>query len=98
MESHLQLHIEDRLRAGMSAEEARRQALLKLGGLELTKEIYRQRRGLPVLGTPVMIVFGRPLLPSFYDDPTAGKLRAQVASDRIMAEIARLRPPVPRVI
>src|SRR6267154_145766 len=51
MESHLQLHIEDRLRAGMSAEEARRQALLKLGGLELTKEIYRQRRGLPVLET-----------------------------------------------
>ena len=51
MESHLQLHIEDSLRAGMSAEEARRQALLKLGGLEPTKELYRQRRGLPVLET-----------------------------------------------
>jgi hypothetical protein len=32
MESHLQMHIEDNLRAGMSAEEARRQALIKLGG------------------------------------------------------------------
>jgi len=51
MESHLQLHIEDNLRAGMSAEEARRQALIKLGGLEQTKEAYRERKGLPVLET-----------------------------------------------
>ena len=46
MESHLQMHIEDNLRAGMSPEEARRNALLKLGGVEQTKEIYRERRGL----------------------------------------------------
>jgi len=51
MESHLQMHIEDNLRAGMSAEEARRQALIKLGGVEQTKEIYRHRRGLPLLET-----------------------------------------------
>jgi predicted permease len=51
MESHLQMHIEDNLRAGMSATEARRQALMKLGGIEQTKEIYRQRRGLPLLET-----------------------------------------------
>ena len=49
MESHLQMHIEDNLRAGMSAEEARRQALIKLGGIEPTKELYRERRGLPFL-------------------------------------------------
>jgi putative ABC transport system permease protein len=49
LESHLQLHMEDNLRAGMSAEEARRQALIKLGGLEQTKELYRERRGLPGL-------------------------------------------------
>ena len=36
MESHLQLHIEDNLRAGMTPLEARRQALLRLGGLEQT--------------------------------------------------------------
>src|SRR5580692_4382298 len=47
MESHLQLHIEDNLRSGMAPEEARRQALLRLGGLEQTKEIYRDRVGLP---------------------------------------------------
>jgi putative ABC transport system permease protein len=49
MESHLQLHIDDNLRAGMSAQEARRQALIILGGLEQTKEMVRQRRGLPML-------------------------------------------------
>jgi putative ABC transport system permease protein len=49
MESHLQMHIEDNLRAGMSAEEARRQALIKLGGVEQTKEMVRERRGLPTL-------------------------------------------------
>ncbi len=49
MESHLQLHIDENLRVGMSAEEARRQALIKLGGLEQTKEMVRERRGLPML-------------------------------------------------
>jgi predicted permease len=49
MESHLQMHIDDNLRAGMSAAEARRQALIKLGGLEQTKELVRVRRGLPIL-------------------------------------------------
>ncbi len=49
LQDHLKLHIEDNLRAGMNAEEARRQALIKLGGLEQTKENYRDRRGLPVL-------------------------------------------------
>jgi predicted permease len=53
LESHLQLHIEDNLRSGMTPEEARRQALLKLGGLEQTKESYRDRRGLPLLETSV---------------------------------------------
>jgi len=49
LESHLQFHIEDNLRAGMSPAEARRQALIKLGGLDQTKESVRARRGLPWL-------------------------------------------------
>src|SRR5882762_5193259 len=49
MDSHLQMHIEDNLRAGMNPAQARREALMKLGGVEQTKEIYRERRGLPVL-------------------------------------------------
>src|SRR5437867_13350229 len=51
IESHLQLHIEDNVRAGMSPENARRHALLKFGGIESAKEAYRDRRGLPVLET-----------------------------------------------
>ncbi|MBV9769409.1 MAG: ABC transporter permease [Bryobacterales bacterium] len=51
LESHIQLHIEDNLRAGMTETEARRQALISLGGVEQTKEAYRNRRGLPLVET-----------------------------------------------
>jgi 1-acyl-sn-glycerol-3-phosphate acyltransferase len=44
------------------------------------------------------VVFGKAIPPSVYDDPKAGKERAQIASERIMAEIARLQPPPERVI
>jgi predicted permease len=53
IESNLQLHIADNLRAGMTPEHARREALLKLGGVERTKEEYRDRRTIPVLETLV---------------------------------------------
>ena len=49
IESNLQLHIEDNLRRGMPQEEARRQAVLKFGGVESAKESYRDRRGIPFL-------------------------------------------------
>ncbi len=49
LESHLQMHIEENLARGMAPEEARRQALIKLGGMEQTKENYRDRRGFPLL-------------------------------------------------
>src|SRR6266568_6246834 len=49
LESHLQMHVEDNLRAGMSPEEARRTALIRLGGIEPIKESYRDRRGVPGL-------------------------------------------------
>jgi putative ABC transport system permease protein len=51
LESHLQMHIADNVRAGMNEVEARRQALIKLGGMEATKEICRERRGLPLVET-----------------------------------------------
>jgi 1-acyl-sn-glycerol-3-phosphate acyltransferase len=47
---------------------------------------------------PTTVVFGRPIPPSVYDEPGAGKQRYQIASERIMAEIALLRPPPERVI
>jgi predicted permease len=49
LESHLQLHIDDGVRAGLSPREARRQALVKMGGVEQTKEAYRRQRGVPLL-------------------------------------------------
>jgi macrolide transport system ATP-binding/permease protein len=49
LEGHLQMHIDDNLRRGMSAEEARREALMRLGGVEPIKQIYRERRSLPFL-------------------------------------------------
>src|SRR5215471_7162825 len=49
LESHLDLHTEDNVRNGMTPEAARRDALLKLGGIEQTKESYRDQRGLPLL-------------------------------------------------
>src|SRR5436190_4398895 len=47
IDSHLQLHIDDNLRAGMRPDEARRRAVIALGGIESTKEAIRDRRGVP---------------------------------------------------
>jgi macrolide transport system ATP-binding/permease protein len=49
LEAHVQMHVEENLRAGMSLDEARRDARIKLGGIEQTKEMYRVRRGLPLV-------------------------------------------------
>ena len=46
---HLEMHIEDGVRAGLSREEARRRALVMLGGVEQARQGYRERRGLPGL-------------------------------------------------
>src|SRR6266436_5576282 len=47
--SHLQMHIDDNVRAGMTPGDARREALMKLGGVPQTEERVRERRGLPML-------------------------------------------------
>jgi hypothetical protein len=51
LESHLQMHIEDNLRSGMTTEQARRRALMTLGGLEQARQAYRERKGLPWMET-----------------------------------------------
>jgi len=48
---HLALATEENLRARMSSIEARRQAMLKFGGVEAMKEEYRDQKGLPFLET-----------------------------------------------
>lgn len=49
LEANLQMHVEDNVRSGMTPEEARRVALIRLGGLEQVKQVQRERRGLPGL-------------------------------------------------
>ncbi|MGA8232687.1 MAG: ABC transporter permease, partial [Candidatus Acidiferrales bacterium] len=51
LRSHLEMAIEFNLRKGMGAEDARREALRSFGGVEQTKELYRDQRGLPVIET-----------------------------------------------
>jgi len=51
LRSHIEMAIELNMRKGMSAEDARREALRSFGGVEQTKEIYRDQRGLPMLET-----------------------------------------------
>jgi putative ABC transport system permease protein len=51
IESHLQMSIEDRLRSGLTPDEARRQAMIQFGAIESTKESCRDQRGLPILDT-----------------------------------------------
>src|SRR5271169_4181576 len=53
LRSHLEMAVERNLRRGMSDEQARRRALLDLGGIEQTKERYRDQRGLPVIDTAI---------------------------------------------
>ncbi|HZU23048.1 MAG TPA: ABC transporter permease, partial [Terriglobales bacterium] len=47
--SHLEIATDDNVQRGMSREEARRRALLQLGGIEATRESRRDQRGLPLL-------------------------------------------------
>jgi len=47
--SHVELAIEENLRRGMTREEARRKAMIRIGGLEQAREEQRDARGLPTL-------------------------------------------------
>jgi len=47
----------------------------------------------PHLGNPITIVFGPPISPDDYDNPSSGKARYEVAAQRIMACIAAIAEP-----
>jgi predicted permease len=51
LRSHVEMAMELNQRKGMTAEEARREAVRGFGGFEQTKEIYRDQRGLPMVET-----------------------------------------------
>jgi predicted permease len=51
LRAHIEMATEENVRKGMSAEEARHAARRAFGGVEQTKEVYRERRGLPFFDT-----------------------------------------------
>jgi hypothetical protein len=51
IEEHIALGTTENIRAGLSPVEARRQAILKFGGMEAIKEDYRAERGLQFIET-----------------------------------------------
>ena len=51
IEEHLAIQTAENIQAGLSPIEARRQAMLKFGGVEAMKEEYRDQKGLPFLET-----------------------------------------------
>ena len=56
-------------------------------------EAYGKGAKLPRFGTPISIVFGRPIPAADYDDPALGKARYETAAQRIMDRIAILPEP-----
>ena len=49
MAAHLEFAIEENLQRGMSPEEARRQAMIRFGGIDQARQQHRETRGLPTL-------------------------------------------------
>ena len=49
LRAHVELATEENVRSGMSREDARYAALRSFGGVDQTKEIYRDQRGLTMM-------------------------------------------------
>src|SRR5277367_4231882 len=49
LRSHLEMAVELNVAKGLSPQDARREAFRIFGGLEQTKELYREQRGLPMI-------------------------------------------------
>jgi len=56
LDSHIALHTEEGVRAGLSPVEARRRALIRLGGAEQVRQAYREQRSIPWLEKPLQDV------------------------------------------
>jgi predicted permease len=53
LESHITMQVDEGVRSGLSPEEARRRALIRLGGKEQVLQTQRERHGLPWLETSI---------------------------------------------
>ena len=50
IEAHLEMHVRDLIESGLTPDQARRQAIMKLGGMESTRQAYRDAEHLPWVG------------------------------------------------
>jgi len=46
LESHIEMHVDEGIRKGLSPDEARRRALIQLGGTEQPRQAHRDRRSI----------------------------------------------------
>ncbi len=53
MAAHLEFAVQENLRRGLPPDEARRQALVEIGGVSQARELHRDSRGLPRLDTVI---------------------------------------------
>jgi predicted permease len=51
MAAHLEFAVQENLRRGMLLDEARRHALIEIGGVYQARDLHRESRGLPLLDT-----------------------------------------------
>jgi predicted permease len=59
LESHVELATEENIRGGMPPAEARRNAILRLGGRDSARELHREARSLPIFENLVQdLVYG----------------------------------------
>ena len=56
-------------------------------------EAFGKGSSMPRLGTPISIIYGPPISPTEYDDPSLGKARYETAAARIFERIAALPKP-----
>lgn len=53
MTAHLEFAVQENLRRGLPLNEARRRALVEIGGVSQARELHRESRGLPLLDTVI---------------------------------------------
>lgn len=86
MTSHLENAIEDNLKQGMPVEEARRQALVRFGGVEQARQQQREARGFP--GLEILWLDLRYTFRTLRRDPTFAAIAILILALGIGANIA----------